>query len=296
MDTEGYLSRVHEHFPNLAVNALDLNQDGLVNDVLIINHEWVFRFPKNAWAREMLVHEARILQLVRRYVTLPIPDYAWQADDVVMYRRLPGVGLHREYILGQPDAVQDELAAALATFLHQLHTIPASELAAAQVRAADTVRTRDDWVALYQQVEQELVPLLMTHAREWVARHFAPVLDGSLSLAYEPVLIHGDLGPYHILYDPAVARIVGVLDFGTGGLGDPADDVANIINGLGEGFLRRVVRFYPMIDDLLARARFLAGTLEVQWLLGGLKTGDPSWFAVHLGRARDVGVQSPSSL
>jgi hypothetical protein len=28
--------------------------------------------------------------------------------------------------------------------------------------------------------------------------------------------------------------------------------------------------------------------IGAQWLLGGLRSGDASWFAVHIGQARDV--------
>jgi aminoglycoside 2''-phosphotransferase len=79
-----------------------------------------------------------------------------------------------------------------------------------------------------------------------------------------------------------------VIDFGTAGLGDPADDFANIIHGLGESFLRRMGRFYPEIAHTLDRARFQAGTLEIQWAINGLRSNDLSWLVCHIGRARDM--------
>jgi aminoglycoside 2''-phosphotransferase len=78
------------------------------------------------------------------------------------------------------------------------------------------------------------------------------------------------------------------LQYNRDGLGDPAVDFATIINALGESFLWRMAQYYPGIVPALDRARFMASTLELQWVLGGLRTKDLSWFLVHIGRARDV--------
>jgi hypothetical protein len=44
----------------------------------------------------------------------------------------------------------------------------------------------------------------------------------------------------------------------------------------------------PAIPAALDRARFVAGMVELQWVLGGMRSNDPTWFACHLGRARDI--------
>ncbi len=283
-----YLERIQEFFPDLTTTSIRVNNDGLVNDVVIINDEVVFRFPKHDWAKQALVQEAKILELIRCYVSMPVPFFEHQADDFVMYRLIPGDALHRDDILRQDKRVQDQIAEQLAIFLQELHTIPQNVVTEQGIASADSERSREDWIKLFHEAEQELFPFLMAHAQEWVIRHFEPVLAGRLDLSYEPVLVHGDLGPYHILYDRTTRRINGLIDFGTGGLGDPADDFANIINGLGESFLKRMTRFYPAIQEALDRARFRSGTLEIQWALGGLRSNDLSWYMVHIGRARDM--------
>jgi hypothetical protein len=44
----------------------------------------------------------------------------------------------------------------------------------------------------------------------------------------------------------------------------------------GESFLKRMSRFYPAIEHALNRVRFWASTLEIQWALAGLRSGDRS--------------------
>jgi aminoglycoside 2''-phosphotransferase len=285
---EAFRERMLACMPGLVANSVRINQDGLINDVLIVDEELVFRFPKSEEGRHALAQEARVLDLVHGYVTLPVPRVTLHPNQGMTYRLIRGQALQQHVLLAQAQQTQERLAEQLGTFLRQLHTIPAGTVAQHGIGAAGSVRLREDWVALYHAVERELFPLLMANAREWVGTLFAPLLDGSLELSYDPALIHGDLGPYHVLYDQGQQCIAGVIDFGTAGLGDPADDFANIINAQGEHFLRRMIPYYPQIAATLDRARFWASTLELQWALGGIRSGDRSWFTVHIGRARDV--------
>jgi len=282
-----YLNEIRAAYPRLQFDRARLDLDGLVNDVVILDEAWVFRFPKDDWAREVLQHEARVLALARRRVSLPLPELELH-PSFAAYRMIPGRALFREDIFSRSEPEQEALAEVLGTFLRELHSISAAEAAQYEIGPSGAARTLDHWRELYTRVEQELFPLLMAHQRQWVRRRFAPVLEGELSLEHTPVLVHGDLGQYHLLYDPQANRLNGVIDFGTAGLGDPAVDLAAVIDAFGERFLERMLPYYPGILPALDRARFWASTLELQWALGGLRSGDLSWFAVHLGRARDT--------
>lgn len=283
-----HLARIRECFPDLVISTVEANAEGLVNDVLIINHEWVFRFPKDERARKSLVSEARILSLVRQHVNMRVPYVERRDDDFAAHRLIPGVPLHRDEVLGQSEHIQDGLADQLATFLRQLHDIPVRELEEQGIPVSDAARRHADWIRLYEGVEKELFPLMMAHVRDWVRRHFEPILENPMRMAHQPALVHGDLGPYHILYERTEQRINGVIDFGAGGLGDPAVDFACVLYFLGESVLRRMARFYPGIRDAIDRARFWAGTLELQWALAGVRSKDLSWLMCHVGSARDA--------
>jgi len=105
---------------------------------------------------------------------------------------------------------------------------------------------------------------------------------------HEPIFMNGDLSTYHMLIDRQTNTFNGIIDFGTAGVGDPAADFCTLINQYGESFLRRMSRTYPEIGEHNDRARFWTGTLELQWLLRGLKHGDKTMLVVHVGRVRDV--------
>jgi len=285
----GYTERIKQYFPDLVVEQVEVNSDGLMNDVLIVNGERVFRFAKDAeWIRECLRKEARILDLVRERVDMPVPVFDVQDADCVSYRLLPGQGLRRADILRQGEETQDALARQLAIFLRQLRSIPQDLLDQHDVPPTNATQTRADYMQLLEDLEREVLPLADTHVRGIVRERFEPLLEGWLDLSYAPALTHGDLGQRHILFDPTQGLITGVLDFGVAGVGDPAQDLGVIVNCYGEGFVRRMAGFTPEIKEMMDRARFMSGLAEPTWVLRGLRTRDPSWFTPGLGTARDV--------
>jgi aminoglycoside 2''-phosphotransferase len=282
-----HVERIRASFPTLTLDSVRYNPDGLANAVVIVNDELVFRFPKDEGGRAALVREARALELVRRYVSTPVPYFERQADDFVMYRLIRGEPLYRHGILRQAENVQEQFVEQLAMFLRQLHSIPRDEA----VRAVgEPVEPEPDyWLKCYQDAQRHLYPLLWADQRHWIDDLFTPVLDGSLDMAQvTPALIHDDLAAYHILHSPDQRRITGVIDFGMARLGDPAADFALIISTYGESFLKRMGSYDPAINDALDRARFLSGALELSWAVEGARTNDLSWLLVHIGRARDA--------
>jgi len=283
-----YLAEIRKLAPDLTIRQIELNTDGLVNDVVVINRQRIFRFPKHEWAKNAMRHEARVLELARQYVNVRLPRFDLHREDVACYEFIPGEALLRDDILRLDRSAQDALAETLAEFLSQLHSIPQASLDEADIQPSDAVRTTEDWLQLYEAVQRELYPLLMSDAKEWVERLFTPLVKDHSLMKYTPVLIHGDLGSYHILCERRSGHIQGIIDFGTAGRGDLAADFACLINAYGETFLRQIGKYYPAIREHIERSRFWAETLELQWLLGGVRSGDLSWFTVHIGRARDI--------
>lgn len=293
MRTEAeYLTHIQQTFPNLEMRDVVFNRDGMVNVSVIVNRERVFRFPREAWGIDLLRNEMNALDLVRSYVDLPVPDWDYRSLDpdraMVSYPFIAGDALLCDDLLRMTEREQDAVADKLATFLKQMHSIPIDQVHAAGIQPSDTVRTIEDRLQLYADVQEHLYPLMWADGREWVRRHFAPIVDDPTFMDHEPIFMNGDLAPYHLLFDRQTNHFTGIIDFGTAGIGDPAADFATLINQYGESFLRRMGRTYPEIGEHIDRARFWAGTLELQWLLRGIRDGMQEMLVVHIGRVRDV--------
>lgn len=285
-----YLTQIKGYFPDLIIHDYEENSDGLINDVIIVNQERVFRFPKTEWAKDLLKNEVKVIALLKTTSPLKLPDIDFQIPEMISYKLIPGEALLRNDILRLSEREQDFLADQLGSFLYFMHQIPMLDLSAAQIPTSNAQHSQAEWTKLYINVQKELYPLLMTHARRWVKELFEPRLDDESFWRYDPCLINGDFGCYHILFDHKTRHINGIIDFGTAGLGDPAGDYACLLYYYGESLLKRMAKYDSGVEEACNRARFWAGCLELEWLLGGLHSKDPSWFAVHIGSARDIGI------
>lgn len=281
-------NKIKEIFPDLKIKSLRANADGLINEVLIVNEDLVFRFPKNASHQKLLTNETKIIELARKYVEIPVPQFEYVSDELVVYRFIPGNALRREDILKLHVREQAQIAQQLGDFLRQFHDIPMSEIGQNGVAQSDVNRSREVWLKLFEDAKKELFPLMMPHVRESIEEHFAPLARDKNFTNYTPKLINGDIVPYHIIFDREAKRINGIIDFGTAGIGDPAADFACIIYNYGESFLKRMADVYPEISEAVRRARFWAGTLPLQWALSGRRTKNYWWNLVHLSGARDA--------
>jgi aminoglycoside phosphotransferase (APT) family kinase protein len=81
-------------------------------------------------------------------------------------------------------------------------------------------------------------------------------------------VIHNDLGPDHVLVDPDTGRLTGIVDFSDLMVGDPRIDFVGLVGWGGYGFVREVIRGYPLpldehFEDRLAWA---ARVLNLIWL------------------------------
>lgn len=284
---DAYLQEIRKRWPDQSVREARRSAEGAANDVLIVDEAWVFRFPKNDAAREDLERETRVLQLLPKHVDLAVPETDLR-DGVMRQRKLPGRPLDRHTLLRQPRPVQERLMEEMAHFLFQLHRVPRSVLDEAGVGQTRATVGQADAEDLYEEVEREVMPHLKPYAKAVVREHFRPVLSGELSLAYEPVLIHADLNPSHLLWDAERGRLCGVIDFGMAGLGDSAVDYAFVILTLGETPLRRMHVHHPGIGEKIDRARFWALAMEMQYVLSALRTREPRWLVGHIGSARDL--------
>ncbi|MBK8902171.1 MAG: GNAT family N-acetyltransferase [Anaerolineaceae bacterium] len=292
--TAVYQQEIARFEPELAVETVESNNEGLVNNVLVVNGRRVFRFPKHKWGVAHLRHEASCLALARQFVNVALPRWTvYESEELghpfAAYDWIPGEALTRTILLRLPPADQQAIAEQLGTFLYQLHTVPLHEVEKWGIRPSVTNRTAENWQQMYNDVQEKLFPYLMKFARDWVEQHFAPILQDPNFMACEHTFMNGDLGCYHLLYNRESRRLNGIIDFGTAGLGDPANDFGCLIDQYGESFLRQMAPFYPGLEQHIERARVWAGTLELEWLLGGLRHPDATdWFMVHIGRARDV--------
>jgi aminoglycoside 2''-phosphotransferase len=280
-----YEKRIREACPDLVWSEVEVNRDGLINDVIVINHEVVFRFARGDEGIEMFARENRFLDTVRPHLSIPIPDPIYASRDAMAYRRLPGEAIRRDQLASLDEATQQRIADDIAGVLRELHRVPVDQ----SVPPTGAPTTRETWLKLQAYIEQHAYPRLMTHQRAWAEELFERCVGDPGFLTSDACFVHGDLGFYHLLFDQATWRLSGLIDFGTAGVGDPAIDVAPLLQAWGASFVGRLAGVYPEVTEYLPRARFYAQGIELMWAATGLARGEKRWFLAHLGGARDLG-------
>lgn len=278
-----YLQNIRRAYPDLPISSVSFNDQGQYNDVLVVNAELIFRFPKYAHGLESLQIEAAILAGIQDYVPLAVPRPAFNnlqnqavGEAFLGYRLIPGEPLWRETLRAiDDDATLDALAAQLAGFLRALHGVPFEQASACQLPVADT---RQECLDVYTRVREKLFSHMRPDARRWVSQHFETFLDDARNFDYRPVLKHGDFGTSNIVFDPQTQTIKGVIDFGGSRLGDPAYDFAGLFSSYGEAFVRRCCKTYPAIETFLGRVHFYRGTFALLEALFGVENDDQQAF------------------
>jgi aminoglycoside phosphotransferase (APT) family kinase protein len=197
-------------------------------EVAIVDDEWVFRFPRRAGVEEAL--EVEIVLLAALAPALPV--------DVPSLEHISRDPLFVGYRLIRGEPLVDEDADGVRAVLEALHALDPTGLPLALT----------DWVDAYRrqcaEFERLVFPLLDGDTRRRAQLLFDEV---ETLVGFEPVLLHADLGPDHLLVHDGHLR--GVIDWGDARLGDPALDYAWLLNGPFADWdvdadLRRRARFY----------------------------------------------------
>lgn len=286
-----YIHAIHDAYPDFSIETVQLNQNGQFNDILMVNDESIFRFPKTPREAARLVTETALLRSLQNYDTLPIPDPIYRSKETASigqifmgYRLLPGAPLWPETLDALKDEEVQHLADQLATFLHQLHAISVEAL---EVKLPD-FQGCEQWRDLYARFRSKLFPFMRADARRWVTEQFEGFLGDKSNCSYTPALVHGDFGRTNILYNARTNSISGIIDFSSAGWGDPAVDFAAILSPVcyGEPFLERFSVHYPGIEAMLSRARFYVGTFALQEALYGLEDEDQKAFESGIAKYR----------
>ncbi len=212
---------------DLIVDADDvrINEAGLDYRVAFVRtadgDDWVLRVPRRPDVSAKLAEERRILDFVRPRLSAAVPNWEVCSDELVAYRRLPGKpGLTLDES-SQPiwhfDPSSSEFAKALGHLIAELQALDVDAATKAGVPMTTMSDARARRRADLDRVcnEFEVAPSLRARWQAWL---------GNDALWSERIAFtHGELYAAHVLInDPS--RIVGVLDWTTAKVGDPAVD------------------------------------------------------------------------
>jgi len=275
---QGYIHSIRENYPDLAIHDASLkSQEGQYNDLLTINQQLIFRFPKFKPGLTTLHREISILGQIQGLLPLPIPNPEFVSRNIktigkafMGYPKIKGEPLwNKLFQTIRNGQILEHLAAQLSSFLWELHTIPVDQIEL-DLPLNDLP---GEWENRYQEIRRYLFSKMRADARQAISGHFESYLNDPELHTFEPALRHGDFGSGNILYHQETQSISGIIDFGSAGLGDPAVDIAAAMT-FGDSFFKYYYASYPGLEALVERARFYKGTFALQEALYGVKRDD----------------------
>ncbi|GAA0594692.1 phosphotransferase [Virgibacillus siamensis] len=272
-----YINRIKQVYPDLAIEKVKQIDTGQNNDVLEINDSLIFRFPKYKEGIDKLIHETDILvnaKKIMRNCAIPEPIYqSFNIKEVGKvfsgYRKIEGVPLYRPDITEAGELETQIRSFSLVNFLLRLHAASTDGLDEA---APDP---EAEYSNLFDRIQRKLFPYMRPDAKKEVSGFFGNFFTKINTFHFKPVLIHGDFGASNLLWDDKSLELVGVIDFGESGIGDPAYDFAGVLASYGYEFFKRCVDTYDDNETGIEhRALFYQKTFALLEALHGVEHND----------------------
>ena len=279
-DTTAIRDLAAAHGLDVDPETIAVNEIGLDFRVAIARSadgtSWVLRIPRRADVTARAEVEGRLLQAVAPRLSVAVPDWRVRTPDLIAYPLLPGEPGLTIDDNGQPhwhfDVEAEEYSESLGDFLAELHSIDRQSVAPSGIEISSAAEVR----------ERKRTDIGRVVAEFEVANHLQERWNAWLGDdRYWPdwsTLTHGEIYPAHQLMSGT--RIVGVLDWTTAAIGDPARDFvfhqASVSPRAFDATVRRYVerggRVWPMLAEHCAE---LFSTSAVDYGLYALQTGDP---------------------
>jgi aminoglycoside phosphotransferase (APT) family kinase protein len=272
LDEAAALALVRTRFPRLARVHIEPIRDGWDTYAFLVDDRWIARVARRGETDASLRREAQLLARIAHDLPSPVPavgELSPSSPVCLLTRR----------IVGEPASASRETAIELGQFLAALHTLPVGAL---PLPAGDVAEWRRAHEERRAQFEARVVPLL-----EPDEQRLASELFDSVELDFDPTVVHGDLGPQHVLCEPD-GHIAGIIDWGDARIGDPAIDLAWGLHALGREFGEAVASAYGGIDPpTRSRARFYHRRVPWYEVLYGLERERPELVRRGLAGVRE---------
>ena len=264
-----FVARIRDAFPAIIFEEAVLNDYGDDNQVVVLDHRWIVRIPRNDEYRARFAAEINLLRTLRGLTHLAIPNYEFVTPDGSMgaYRLIDGAEMQPPVFRAFDLSVQRSVLKELGEFLAVLHGLPAGTIAQPDGFIPQTW-SGAQFAALYRGMRRAKI------ARAVDARslaRFDAFHDAFETLAPGPPrLAHDDISDDHILVTPT--GLGGIIDFSDASFGDVAIDLGWFWR-LGEAALDGVLANYGLASrdaGLKTRSHWTF----VRYLINQLSYGD----------------------
>ncbi|MGO3485445.1 MAG: phosphotransferase, partial [Cellulosimicrobium funkei] len=237
---------------------------------------WTVRAPRSLQAGAALEAEAELLGSLQHYAESGVLSFAVprvsgtallpEGGRAVVHPALEGEPLDVDSLRPGPG-----LAADLGRVLASVHELPRTIVDDAGLPGYEVEEYRARRMAELDEAAAtgKVPPTLL--------RRWETALEDVSLWRFQPVVVHGDLGPEQVLV--ARGRVVAVTDWASARVADPADDLAWLLVSAPPEAVDSIMEAYQLrrteLTDkhLLDRALLVGELALARWLLHGVRNG-----------------------
>ncbi len=242
---------IEKQFSQLSVTAINKIGEGWDNTAFVINHTYVFRFPRREIAVGLLQHENQLLPALHKHlnINIPLPEFLGKPSDAFAwpfsgYKMLKGITADK---LALQKIDRQKNLKALAAFLKQLHnTDLANSLAdfdiSDEISRLDILKRTPQTLERFWQLEKEY-----NLKRPKAIIRYLENID-HLIPSEKTSIVHGDLYAKHLLMDDK-KQLCGIIDWGDAHRGDKAVDLAVVQAFLPHNIHEAFLNLYGYVCD-----------------------------------------------
>lgn len=249
---------VNLQFPELEILSLQKFGEGWDNTVYLINHRYVFRFPRRQIAVTLLENEVRLLPEIQSKVSLkiPVPIFIGKPSSAFNW---PFVGY--EVLSGKTadsacltDRDRIKNLKNLATFLRELHSFPLAEFIQPW-EPHDELQRLNISIRGPQTLER-LAKLENTYGLKYL-NPFKKCIKNFPIKKYEEKqnLVHGDLYAKHMIVDDNL-NLTGIIDWGDSHFGNRAVDLSIVYTFVPTSFQDEFFNHYAEVEEEILQLAF----------------------------------------
>lgn len=204
----------------------------------------------------------------------PLPE----GGRAVVYPELPGAPITPELL---DRGVVAEIARAIAT----LHSLPTEVVEETGLPAYSAAECRE---RLLSEIDEAAAT---GHVPGSLLQRWEEACEDVRLWRFVPTVVHGDLVPEHVLIRET--QVVGVTEWSSARVGDPADDLAPLLAAAPEVAMDTLVDSYHEArgvgdDRVLARSVLASEMALLRWLMHGVHSGDSSIVSDAIGMLTDL--------
>lgn len=258
MTKEQLIETIQRDYPNLTRKDYEFIDTGWDNQIIILDDNIVFRFPRNDYVKWVLRKEKELLTLAGKYVTLSIPQYTYLSPtyEYVGYEIVKWNLFTVEEYNKMAPINQKSIQAQLGQFLSELHSIPLSELEPLWYKRGET-SDMSWWISELQTNFANACGQYFS--LEEIVQINQYIVDLANFDYPHKTITHGDIQGKNIIFDPDTHTLSGVIDFSDARIADSALDF-DLLWEYGEDFVRGAFSYYTgkKTDNFLERSLFYA--------------------------------------